>query len=207
MRLDPDGLLSITHADEYDNVHMGGEAVPVTNPADPKDATIDMYFAERAPWTAMRKYYFITGFSNGLNAYEALESNPLNPATTEIGMAYVDDADLSTSPTTSLSIAVSDRAKGFVPWVWYPNAHEVVARAYWPGDWAVATDVDDLGVECVIDFNYDGSVNSGDLATLLGGMSAGGTGRKLYEGDLTGDGIVDSTDLADYLGRLSDGCP
>ncbi len=205
--LHPEGLLSITHADEYDNVHMGGEAVPVTNPCNPANATIDFYLAERAPWMAARRYYFITGFANGLNAYGALATSPLNPTTTEIGMSYISDDDLSASLSASLSIVVSDRVKGFVPWVWYPKAHEAVARAYWPGDWAVATDVDDLGVECVIDFNYDGTVNSGDLAILLGTMGAGGSGRKLHEGELTGDGIVNSSDLADYLGRVSNGCP
>ncbi|MFM7134786.1 MAG: dockerin type I repeat-containing protein, partial [Planctomycetota bacterium] len=43
------------------------------------------------------------------------------------------------------------------------------------------------------DFNYDGTVNAADLATLLGGWGGGGAT------DLNGDGVTNAADLAVLL--------
>ena len=58
-----------------------------------------------------------------------------------------------------------------------------------------------LDAPCVGDIDQNGSVDAGDLATLLGAWGLGGKGIPM---DLNGDGIVDAADLAALLGNWGD---
>lgn len=57
---------------------------------------------------------------------------------------------------------------------------------------------------CAGDLNYDGAINTQDLATFLGNF--GGQVDPGTNGDMNGDGVVNTTDLTLFLGRFGAAC-
>lgn len=58
---------------------------------------------------------------------------------------------------------------------------------------------------CPSDLNFDQSVNTADLVTMLGGF--GTAVQPGTNGDLTGDGVVNTLDLVEFLGGFGTPCP